>query len=484
VRLSKTTKELILHNPLIKRYRYSLLRPSQFWIYLTIYTAVIGLLLFVNYSVRKIADDSVIDEGFYRNLYNQFLTVQVAILWIWAAINSRSAIRDEVSNKTYDFFRLLPLSALQKTSGILFGRNLLSLLFAAVTFVPIILFGLLGDLSVSFQVQVVLALLSIALFVNSLALLSSNTAPRRQGKTSIVLWVFFLIFIGPYFMFASFGAISQIFKAEECFVGFYSIELPVLLLITFIFLYFGCWNILGIVRKFTFETEPLFNRKAAFLFLLGYELIAIGLFLPHLSDKETPVYLFWLVSLMPVILVPIGSLRNFDSYLECCGLLRLNSDSPKKGMTSTLLLHSNLALAIGLFAVWVIFSALMSLISHVGSSQFVFNAVVIFSFYLFLLLLLELYVVYNPIYNKIGLLLGFITILYLFLPIILSFALEIDPLRFYSPFGFFAHIFDPSENQDFPIRTSILIVNILLCIVPTLLIRKRYLHILTLRQEM
>lgn len=368
------TKNIILNNPLIQRYRYSSLRPSQLWIYVTIYISVIGLLLFINYSFHTIVGDSIINKKFYNNVYYQFLFLQVVILWIWATVNSRAAIRDEISDKTYDFFRLLPLSALQKAVGILVGKNLLVLILASINFLFIVIFGLLGKVRGFFQLQVILLLLSTALFTNSVTLLSSITTPKRKKKTRIVVWILLLIFFGPFllnFLFLPFYAMSEIQRAEDYLVGFYNIEIPILLLITLISLYFSLWNMLGIIRRFTFETEPLFSRKAAFLFLLGYELIAIGLFFPHLSENETVIYFFWLVSLVPVVLIPLGSLKNFDNYLEYCGLLR-DSRSSGKNMTSTLLVHSNLTLALGLFAMWVIFSVLMSIISKANPSDFTF----------------------------------------------------------------------------------------------------------------
>lgn len=486
--LSKATQGLVLRNPLIRRYRCALFRPSHFWIYLTIYGSVVVLLLFINSSAREISGESILDSAFYRRLYYQFLAMQAVILWVWATLNSGSALRDEVANRTYDFFRLLPLSALQKGCGILLGRNLRTLLFAAVTFVPVILFGSLGGASFALQVQVVLVLFSMALFTNSAVLLSSSTVPRKQGNTSLTVWILAIILLGPFLLpllFSSSEAISQVHEAEKSFVAFYSLQIPALPLVTLVSLYFGIWNVLGIVRKFTFETEPLFSRKAAVLFLIGYEFIALGLFGPHLPSREGLVYFYWLiVSMVPVALIPVGALKRFDGYLECCGSLRADPNSPRKRMFSTLLLHSNLTLAVGLFVIWVVFAAFAGLMNRIGASELAPNFVVIASHYLFLVLLLELYVVYEPLYSKIHVLLVFIAVVYLFVPIILSCVLERPPLLLYSPFGFLACLLDPSEQSGMAVLSSVLAVNGLLCIGPALLIQRRYAHILALRRAM
>jgi hypothetical protein len=481
------TKNLILNNPLMRRYRYSLLRLSQLWIYLTVFIAVIVLLLYMNYSFYQTKSDTVEIDKFCKNVYYQLLVIQIVVLWIWSTINSKSAIRNEVFNKTYDFFRLLPLSALQKTAGILLGRNLLPILFAVINFILLLTFGSLGKVSSFLQIQVILILLSTALFTNSVVLLLSNTATvKKQAKTSVFVWIVLLFVGAPILLpsiFFSHRAIWQIHKIENYLVEFYNINIPILLLITSVLLYLSIWNIIGLIRKFTLETEPLFSRLGAVLYLLGYEVIAIGIVFPHLSKSMVYLYLFWLVSLIPVVFIPVGSIKSFDHYLECCGLRRTGFHVGR-GMTSALFLNSNLTLDIGLFFIWGIISAFLAVISKADPSLYVFYLVIIFSFYLFLLLLLEVYVVYSPVLNKIAILLVFITILHLILPLLLSFTLKISSLRFYSPFGFFVHIINPFARRDFNIYTSVLIVNLLLCVIPVFLISKRYFHILTLRRKM
>lgn len=483
--LNPITK-LILKNPLVKRYRYSLLRPSQLWIYLTIYVAVVLLLLFVNYNIHQIKNTTIIYEKFCSDVYYQFAALQFLILCLWAMFNSRSALKQEIFDKTYDFFRLLPLSALQKTVGILVGRNIHALLFAGVTFVIIVALGLLGKVSAFLQFQIILLLLTGAVFTNSAALLSFNTTTGKRKKTSIAVWILLFIFFGPFllhFLFLPFYAMSQIPKAEYFKVEFYNVEFYILILISLNLLYFSIWNILGITRKFTYENEPLFNRKGAIIFLIGYELIALGFFLPHLLKYQTAVYIFWAATLTPVLLVPIGSIKSFDDYLESCGIVLSRRESAKS-ITSTLFTHSNITLGFTLFAVWLTFSVFAGLMCDLSTWQFIFNIAVLFSFCLLLLLLLELYVVYSPVFSKIGLLLGFLAILYLFLPIILSFTLQTPTLRFHSLFGFIAHLINPLVITEAPHRTSICIVNALLCTIPVLLTSKRYFHILTLRKEM
>ena len=135
---------MIFNNPLIRRYRYSLMRPRQLWIHLTIHVSIIILLLYINYIAYEY-------QGIYENttklflsICYQFLILQLIILWIWGAINSGSAITKEITGNSYDFFRMLPISAGKKTIGILVGKNLIIMLLAIIDFILIIVFGKLG----------------------------------------------------------------------------------------------------------------------------------------------------------------------------------------------------------------------------------------------------------------------------------------------------------------------------------------------------
>jgi hypothetical protein len=99
------------------------------------------------------------------------------------------------------------------------------------------------------------------------------------------------------------------------------------------------------------------------------------------------------------------------------------------------------------------------------------------------MLLLELYILYKPSSGKIGHLLCFIAAVYAILPPILSAIFESEVIYVYSLFGFFFNIMD-EPHTDIVLLTSIWVINALLCVIPILLVKKRYSYILTLRQNM
>ena len=469
---------------MIRRYRYSLMRPRQLWIYITIYIAVIALIVFVNYTAYQYQEWFGNQTRFFKGLYYQFLVFQVIVLCILAMINSSSAIKDEVTGKSYDFFRMLPISAGKKAAGILVGKNLVVLLLAGVNFLLLIILGMLGRMDGVLLGHYFLAVISVAVLTNSVALLSSINPAKAKKKNNIVLFIVLGFIFAP-FVISSIGiAIRRINIFENVTEKFYTIELPVLILISLVALYFSCWAIKGILRRFTREDEPLFTRMGAYIFMLGFEFVLFGLFYEHLNEGARKTnYLYWLISLLPVLLVPIWSLRSFERYLEHSGLIQ-SKTAGNKNLVSDFLLYSNLLPVLVLFAMWVAGAVVTALMTKQELLYNLYYIVILFSFFLFLMLLLELYVVYKPVSDKIGLLLSFIAIVYLLLPLIISGVIKNDEFYLFSLLGFYSHIWFYKSAASILTQTGILLVNVALCIAPIMLIWTRYKNILAARQKM
>ena len=472
----------MLNNPLIRRYRYSLLRPSHVLVYVTIYISIVVLLLFINYTFYKYQNTVYTLQGLCKGIYYQFLAFQVIVLWFLSAANSASAVKVEITGKTYDFFRMLPLPAHQKTIGILIGKNLVVLFLGAVNCLFLIFFGSAGGLSANLQIQVLFFIFSITILASSVALLSSINPARKTTEPNAVMIFLLICFCGS-FIFIPLSGISGIEELETFIAKFFVIEIPLLILASLIALYFSCWAIKGILRKFTREDEPLFTRKGALLFMLGFELILLGLFYHYLGKGETQVsYAYWMISLLAVLAIPFGALRSFEKYLEYSGLIRANSGSNVNAI-SRILPHSNISLALGLFVIWSAFSVAVILFSRMEFLRDLYRIWILFSYYLFFMLLLELNILYKSLSRKIGLLLIFIAVVYAILPPILAAIFESEAIYVHSPFGFFGAIMD-EPYTSVPSLTSVWVVNVLLCVVPILLLRKRYSYILKLRQKM
>ncbi len=469
-------------NPLIDRYRFSALRPKQLWVFMAVYFIAVAVLLLINASIFKYQHIFADKQSFLRSIHYQLHVFLFFILCLLGGHNTSSAIKDELADKSYDFLRMLPLSAASKAIGILVGKNLLVLLLAVMTCVLLFVFGYLGKVSLLLLGQILLLLASCTVFINFAALLNSVMFVKKQQKSSNMIGFIFLgMFLLPY-IFGIIMSISKVGSLEMYLVGFFNLHLPMLVLISIIALYFSCWIFKGILRKFDHEMEALFTRGGANVFMLGYVLVVLGLFWPYLEKGRVLVcYSYWLVSFLGLVVIPFGSRRSFDKYVEFSGMMGGKMKPGRQGFVG-LLWFSNLSTWLLLFIIWAVFAVVGGYLTGQGLIVIMSLIMVLLSFYVFILLLIELQVVYSVVNSRINILLGFIAMICFVLPLIFSPILGVETLYKHSIIGFFGEML--GNEKVVQVEHSIWIVNILLCLVPVYFIRKRYLHILAVRQNM
>jgi hypothetical protein len=461
------------------------MRPSQLWIYVAIYVTLVALMLFINYSLYQYQQVFSSQADAYRSIFYQFLVFQVLILVLCGAFNTYSAINAEIYGNSYDFFRMLPLGAYQKATGILLGKNLVILLFSAINFVFFLLFGILGKVNIVLQGQFIVLLAALTLFTNSVALLSSVYSVKGKRRSNpVVLVILFSLFVVPYIMNAVYFLSTEGEDLHTYLVTFFNIKIPILLLISFIALYFSIWVIKGVARKFNREREPLFTRGGAVLFMLGLEVITLGLFYSTLLVTIKTVIPFWLINLFAVWPILLGSLRDYDNYLELSGARKARGRSDF-GRAVILMLDSNVSLGIGLLLIWSVFFIGTSAYHDLVLIQVFVKLIIMFSFFMVLLLIAEIWVVYKPFYGKIGLFCLFLAGLYVFLPLILAGVMDNDAIAHYSPIGYFVGdvLFFEYEGARVLVDISVLLLNILFSTLLLVLVLKQYAGIIIVRQQ-
>jgi hypothetical protein len=221
--------------------------------------------------------------------------------------------------------------------------------------------------------------------------------------------------------------------------------------------------------------------------MLGYEFVMFGLFYHYLFKADLSLmertglnFAFLTVSLIPVLIVPLGSVRTFDKYLEFTG--RAISKNTGNLRLARLTMFSNLSLGLGLFVIWASLAAVTAYFTNLPMKDHLIYIGVIFTFYLFLLLLLEVFVVISPTVSKIGILLIFIIAAQMILPMIFSGIFDNQDIAKFSPFGYFGHMI----NWDRQITIDLWVagVNLVLCIIPAILIIRRHADVIKARQRM
>ena len=473
----------MLANPLIQRYRYSLLRPQQLWIYLTIYLCVAMLMLFINYTSYKYQTGFEDLTEFSKAVYYQFLVLQTVILWVFVTFNAGTAITTEITQKSYDFFRMLPLPPRSKTIGILIGKNLVVLLLAAINCGFLVVFGLLGQVDSTLQLQIAAALAATTLLLGCVALLMSLITPPKK-KTSNAGFLVLLVFIFGYGIPMVMMLFDRSESPDEIRIRFFDTKVPILILTALLSLYFSLWAFKGILRKFTREREPLFSKAGAIIFMIGLATIILGLFKPHFSaDIPACTYGYWLLCLVPTLFVLCGSLRSFERYMERTRFI-LSRTTDDRRPKLPLLTFSNLSLGLVLFVIWLAFAIVAVMLSKIALGPSLYVALLLFSFYIFPVLLLEVFALHKTANSRIGVLLIFIFALQLILPPIFAGVTGNSSLSLLSPIGFFQELIISSTTDDIGPYTGVLLVNIALAVVPAMLIWRRYGRILGARTRM
>ena len=311
----------------------------------------------------------------------------------------------------------------------------------------------------------------------------STHAPAKQSKGSGFAAVMFLSFFAIPAILSAFSATSSAKSLETKCIAFFDAEVPVLLLISALAFYYAGWMFKGVMRVLTRENDPLFSRGGGMGFLAAHVVIILGFAWSHFLPDSFPVPIcaFWVGSLFPLLFIPLGSVRTFERYLE------ESSGSVETGTAGAgaFLRRSNLAYWMTLGVVWAIPSVIVGVVTGLRPDVAIFEAGVVLSFCLVLFLLLELTVVYMPIFSKIGVLVSVIVGILLFLPIILSGIFSSDSLYAFCLPGYLARLFGGDERGlRVSLLSLVLAYNLALSLVPLWLVFRRYQFIVSARRKM
>ncbi|MEN8127138.1 MAG: hypothetical protein ABFR90_04945 [Planctomycetota bacterium] len=468
-------------NPLIRRYRFSQFRPQQLVIFGVLYGCVLSLLLFINISIYRFGDAFNSSNTLYDSLFIQFTIMQILMMWLLMPMNCSSAIQKEISEKSFDFFRMLPIPAYHKATGILVGRNLFNLIIAGINFIFCVVFGILAELPPALLIQLLLLLICFSLALNFASLLSSILSFKKARSNVLALVLLAIFGFGPV-MGGLFEAVDngdiQAFK-----VHFITIEVPILYLISAYVLVAAVWFFVGVLRRFSFEYQSLCSRKGAIFLMITYLFLLYGIFHHFLFDaselaryhQPEPFYIFYILGLFPLALIPLFSMRTFDQYVEIT-----RTSKCQNGLLLRQFLHSNLFLGIILFALWALVMNVLCVLTKNPVFEYATFSLLLLTCYLVVVCLVELYTLYVSESGKIGYLLGFIAGLYFILPLIFSAIFENDYVALFSPFGLIAQFGDRmSPIEWFPV----VVWNMVILLPLGLLVGRKYLQIDRVRSE-
>lgn len=477
----------MIGNALMRRYAVSALRPRHLWVNAGIYAIGLALLGTLNVLALKYGTAYGGDTRLLlRSVYGQLLAIQFLLLWVWGGYSAGNALREEMLRKSYDFFRLLPLSPWQKLVGVTVGRNLSPLALAAVTAGIQIVLGLAGGVPLFLQAQLLFALAATAAMIWCAAVLSSVRPLREKGRrgTPALLLIFPALWVIPAVFRLVFMA-GETSKLEGWRVSFFAADLPGMLLVGAISAYLAGWAAFGAMRRLRQAELTMFSGAGAYGFLAGCLVIVLGLFWEALTEGDHMAW-FWFAASTNglVILIPFGHMRTYGHYMELTYAL---GKSHGKSTGRLFLAAANPAAWVGLYAIWTVFVAIAAAIQSSGMVAWALVlATCVFVSWAVLLLLIELAVVGAPRNEKLKFFAGFLASLYLVVPPLLAGVLKQGGLASFSYFGIWAAIGERAsgERAGEMMIVAPLLVNIAIVAVLAAIIGQRYQGLLSARRSM
>jgi len=422
---------LVRHNALLGRYAIPQLRPISRVIAICIYLLLVAPIILILVAMHVAGNLDL--RALWRTLFVIFALFQFLLLGIVGAHLSGSAILQERTERSIDFFRLLPLSATSRIVGIVVGRNIVTLCLALCNTLFVAICGAAGGVSSRLTIEFLIFSWVSGVLAMLFALLVSTCAPRRLIPSSTT----FVPLLGaalclPFAI--GFAVNRHEVYPHGAYVHFFGMEIRLFVFITCLALYAGFWFVLGLIRRFENERATFFSPAGSYANLAGAAVITGGLIWQYASENPRHALLiFWCSTAGVLLLALFGSCRTWDDYLEAQGR---TGEGP--GLRSVN--RCNLAHGTGLVLIWGILATLIEL--HTGMVIPFGSVVICMTFCYVLLALWETSVTCAAWTTRIHLLTGFLAILYVILPAILGAITEAKDILALSPVGYITVLAD------------------------------------------
>ena len=474
-------------NPIFLRYARTQFRSRNLWSSLAIYGAAVLVIALVSLAPCEFTSSYSIHEA-ARRAFRLLLVLECFILLLWAPYRSGATLRNEIAARSYDFFRMLPLSARDKTLGIVVGRNLLPILLALVTILPLTFAAHVAGLSLVFLAELLAAVVALsALFCLAMLMVSTGLSERRLGIGSIDVLLVAPLMAMLWMLGVGFMAVAQIamhlpnaMQHARHNLPFFTIPMPDLLLTALLALVATAWAYCGALRRFTKEREPLYSTGGLIGLMATWLVCVLGFYWPNIQVGTLhPLGIMWCVASLPLFMLPIGAMRDRDDYIE----------ETRRTKTSLLrlIVRSNPAILLPTLMLWLAFIAATSCAAPELHRVLVYTAVNVASSWLFLVFLLEIHVLYGGTNDRLSALIGVAALLFLVLPPAIAMLLKDTALASlvscFSILGFWLHYSDDVLSTGNCVWPTVY-YNLFLCGLALLPILRRYRQILSWRAEM
>jgi hypothetical protein len=259
-----------------------------------------GLAVLISFLVSLVhtqaTSSSTLDQhDIARSLFLWLAVLHFIVLPLWAFSASIQSIAGERLLKTYDFVRTTRLTSAELLFGYLFGAPLMAYFTVGISAVFAILSGLGVGMPLGAMLATYILLFVFTVFVSLFGLLVSMLIERPRAAGSLfVLW--FLAWpasalgmaatASPFPGTASLALVpglARLFNPESkapLTAPFFGLQLPMVVLSVVLYVSFGAWIVLAIIRNLKKEREEiqLLTRTQALMLIAFMNLLFLGLF--------------------------------------------------------------------------------------------------------------------------------------------------------------------------------------------------------------
>jgi hypothetical protein len=260
-----------LRNPEFVRHLRAEMRPPRMMLSGGL-AVVICFLVSLIHSQATAQGRGVGEPAIVYTLFFWLLCLQATILPLWCFSATLQAVASERQMKTYDFVRTTRLDSSELLVGYLFGTPIMAYFTVGVSAVIAFLSGLGEHVPIGAMVATYILLFIFCVFVSLCGLLVSMLVAKPRAAGSLLI-VFLLT--GPFAVlgFAATGSPFPGLASLALYPGlislydptstlpssapFFSLHVPYLILTTLLYVSFGAWLVMALVRNLKKEREEI-----------------------------------------------------------------------------------------------------------------------------------------------------------------------------------------------------------------------------------
>ena len=289
----------IFSNPIVLKNLRSQMRQERLIGISVGYIGFLILICFLNFLVHYGEAEyafSIDLAAVCKSIHLCLLILQFCLYFIFGFNTSSSAIVKERDQRTYEFFKTLPMSYKDIIIGEMIGPTLTIHYLQLITIPLTVITGLVAGVSMLVMAKLYIVLVFGGFFLNALGLLASSMAKKQSSVNLVIICTIgllvgapcigmgiykgyeanFVSLLSPVTLFVQYFSPYYRVDGFNTHISFFALKMPILIYTCLIYTCLGITFLAGTFRKLRDETAPPFSRKKApFLFLI-FELILIG----------------------------------------------------------------------------------------------------------------------------------------------------------------------------------------------------------------